>query len=511
MNKTLLFTLLALLGMTQMAAQEYEYVPLVREGVKWVYFYDTSDEFHSDPNLAVGKVYLTLELKGDTVINGKSYKAMHKYYGDAINTENDTIPIYLREEDKVVYGIIPDGKTYHDCPITRFGYLRNRGNQEFILYDFNDPVAFCQTYSDIYQYDQEFYEEHSYKPAKPFKFADTVTINGHKVKRYVFSLLGECCFIESIGFDSLLHGYLLAFGYDHLMCAPIFGLSHVIEDGKVIYQSAKEIDNQPYLPITRTNVKWVSEQVSIHDEDTTSYYYTYEFEPIENNRFDYNCYYSSYDEINPCTDSIISLGRDLGHVFSCIQNKKLEPYLNNGENLIDFFCTNGMHKIYELYRFDEADISSSCLLNYYIDYEKYDLLNRENFVQVEPLTIEGVTCSRYAYISDQSDTLCYVVEGIGFDSYDMGDLLTPFTRRPDPTADYQEYCGLSHVVKDGQIIYKGMRYREGVQTGINEVVTDQPRRVVDDYYYNLMGQPVGKEVPSTPGIYIHQGRKIVVR
>ena len=33
----LLFTLLALLGMTQAAAQDYEYVPLVREGVKWVY------------------------------------------------------------------------------------------------------------------------------------------------------------------------------------------------------------------------------------------------------------------------------------------------------------------------------------------------------------------------------------------------------------------------------------------------------------------------------------------
>ena len=37
MKKTLLFTLFALLGMTQAVAQEYEYVPFVREGVKWVY------------------------------------------------------------------------------------------------------------------------------------------------------------------------------------------------------------------------------------------------------------------------------------------------------------------------------------------------------------------------------------------------------------------------------------------------------------------------------------------
>ena len=67
------------------------------------------------------------------------------------------------------------------------------------------------------------------------------------------------------------------------------------------------------------------------------------------------------------------------------------------------------------------------------------------------------------------------------------------------------------MVKDGKIIYKGMRYREDVLSGIDEVVADQARRSMDDNYYNLMGQPVGKDVPTAPGIYIHQGKKIVVR
>ena len=123
MKKLLLLSILAMLGMTQLAAQDdYEYVPFVREGVKWVYSYTNVDEMDqpADPNLAYGTVYLTLEIKGDTVINGKTYKAMHKYYGDAINAVNDTIPVYLREQDKVVYGIVPDGKTYADCPIGRF-------------------------------------------------------------------------------------------------------------------------------------------------------------------------------------------------------------------------------------------------------------------------------------------------------------------------------------------------------------------------------------------------------
>ena len=88
-------------------------------------------------------------------------------------------------------------------------------------------------------------------------------------------------------------------------------------------------------------------------------------------------------------------------------------------------------------------------------------LSEDNFMMVDPITIEGVQCDRYAYIGEDGDTLAYVVEGIGFDSRDMGDLLTPFTRQPDPTADYQEWSGLSHVVKDGKIIYKGMCYRPG--------------------------------------------------
>jgi hypothetical protein len=125
--------------------------------------------------------------------------------------------------------------------------------------------------------------------------------------------------------------------------------------------------------------------------------------------------------------------------------------------------------------------------------------------------IEGITCRRWCYVGDDGEPLAYVVEGIGFDSRDMGDLLTPFTRQPDHDADYQEWCGLSHVVKDGKIIYKGMRYRHGAFTGIDEVVTDQPQRPFDPNYYNLMGQTVGQDVPTAPGIYIHQGKKVVVR
>ena len=149
--------------------------------------------------------------------------------------------------------------------------------------------------------------------------------------------------------------------------------------------------------------------------------------------------------------------------------------------------------------------------DYYLQFQKEPFLNEDNFVEVEPIMIDGYRCSRLAYIGEQGDTLAYVVEGLGFDSRDLGDLLTPFTRKPDPNADYQEWCGLSHVIKNGEIIYKGMRYRDGATDGIDEVVTDMTNRVLDPNYYNLMGQPVGKYLPTTPGIYIHQGKKIIVR
>ena len=35
-EKDIILTILALLGISQAVAQEYEYVPFVREGVKWV-------------------------------------------------------------------------------------------------------------------------------------------------------------------------------------------------------------------------------------------------------------------------------------------------------------------------------------------------------------------------------------------------------------------------------------------------------------------------------------------
>ncbi len=276
--------------MTQTVAQEYEYVPFVREGVKWVYGIFNDDSFYPpDPLFPAGVTYLNLEFKGDTIINGKTYKAMHKYHGDAINTENDTIPIYLREENKVVYGIVPDGKCYADCPIglsvDQDFYDLKLSGEEFVLYDFNDPIAFCNVILNEKSGSSDEYQH---------LYTDTIAIGEHKAKRYV----GNYCF--------------------------------------------------------------------------------------------------------------------------------------------------------------------------------------SNFS---------------------------IVEGIGYDGESSYPLFLWWSLSFGGEATF----GLSHVVKDGQIIYKGMRYRHGAFTGIDETVADRTQRPADPNYYNLMGRPVGKDVPTAPGIYIHNGKKIVVR
>lgn len=104
------------------------------------------EDYGTNPARGDNKVYRTLELRGDTVINGKTYKAMHKCTDDVYSEPSDVIIVYLREEDKKVYGIVPNGK-YHDDAY--LGYLGPWNEEipsggEFLLYDFQDPVTFWE-------------------------------------------------------------------------------------------------------------------------------------------------------------------------------------------------------------------------------------------------------------------------------------------------------------------------------------------------------------------------------
>ena len=502
MKKFFIISFLALLGMSQAAAQDYEYVPFVREGVKWVCSYDNSYNYYT-PTLPNGEHFFTLEFKGDVVINGLIYKAMHKYSGAEIDPSNDTIPVYMREEGKVVYAIVPDGKTYEDCPIDCFGdSVINEdimAGREFVLYDFNDPIGFIMSkipkMSLFNSQTGESVDLHQVMP-------QTIMLGDQNVKRYVFySYRNGFCFIEGIGCDGLTHGYPLAFRNDIYLMR--MHLSHVIEDGKVIYSSEHFKVREDEVPeLVREGVKWVNERVVIEHGDTTRSYYTYEFMGMDD-RMNLLCHYYEGDSLDSEQDSVIASMR----YYECYTNKALTTLASKYPERLMIYWIN---QIYSFDGYIESVLSSANPTAFYTKWQIGDFLSLDNFVEVEPIWIEGLKCRRYAYYGDGDEPLCYVVEGIGFDSRDMGDLLTPFTRKPDPDADYQEYWGLSHVIKDGKIIYKGMRYNLNNVTGVDELAVDKARQA-DGNYYNLMGQPLGRQLPTTPGIYIHNGKKIIVK
>ena len=291
MNTRFMIALLTLLGMTQATAQEYEYVPFVREGVKWVYCY--YNPFRSDIlDMPEGLQYYSFEMGGDIQIGDKYYKpVVLTHYLDNEGKEKeveDFIPVYLREEDKVVYAIHPDGVCHAQCPVgygwwisIPSGLPQTTTNEEVILYDFNDPME--------------------------------------------------------------------------------------------LYASAE------------------------------------------------------------------------------------------GVGLVEYYGTN--------------------IITFGVQQRK---------------------CHHFrTWYSEDDD----IIEGIGYD----GDAGFPLYYFYISITGLQVTYGLSHVIEKDEIVYKGRWYEPDIHVGIDEVVTDKATGVMDGYYYNLMGQPVGKDVPTTPGIYIHQGKKIVVR
>ena len=462
---------MVLLGIVQMAAQD-GYTPFVREGVQWVcYFvhYWDNDYMGFQP----GQTFFTLELKGDSVIDGKEYKAMHKYSGMGVNPDDDTVLAYLREENRIVYAIIPEGMASNSF-LVGYGELFNsivgnslydmaRSGQEIILYEFNETESY---YRYIYALRSDL----------EYLGVDKVDVGGLQINRHTFSYYDQnFYFIEGIGYDGYFPGYPLSYGA--MVSDYPYYLSHVIKDGKIIYKGVNYMDMAPTdgrMPMVREGMQWVFERVTIDHGVTKSEYYTYEISDkdargdISSENYDKNYrgarYCRYYEGMKPDGDGEIVCSLIESTSPMAIDNTVLDNVASEGRNLMRRRYIYEDSYIEPLYWFDHTRPESRVLV--YISWQLSPrILTSENFMLVNPVEIDGYSCNRYAYVDEKGEPQCYIIEGIGIDSRDMGDLLAPFTRKPDPDADYQEYCGLSHVIMDGQIIYKGMRYNAAAVEG----------------------------------------------
>ena len=249
-----------------------------------------------------------------------------------------------------------------------------------------------------------------------------------------------------------------------------------------------EWDYSDYMPIVQEGVKWVNERVIINQGDTTRYYYTYEIQGDDTTSYQNSygntklCHYYTGESIDYSNDSIISSLEEstiVGKEITCFDNWAFDKVVREGKNIMPHNFWTGEIGGELLYRFYHGYPEFLILCHYYTNHQVEPILTEENFTMIEPIEIDGCICNRYAYVKENGDTMCYVVEGIGFDSRNMGDLLTPFTREPDSDADYQEYWGLSHVVKDGKIIYKGMRFNPALFENPGDVNGDGEVNIAD--------------------------------
>ena len=117
---------------------------------------------------------------------------------------------------------------------------------------------------------------------------------------------------------------------------------------------------------------------------------------------------------------------------------------------------------------------------------------KKGWISQTQVEVGNTTCMEYEY---------RYVESIG--CIYCGTLLDPFAEFAD--CEYYDFYYLNHVEDgNGNIIYKSVYYKD--YSGVDDVkVTTMPS---DDSYYNLQGQRVSE--PAV-GIYIHKGKKVIVK
>lgn len=243
--KKIYITMLIAMVWSSIAIAQVDYTPLVREGVRWTYLAsDVSFSFENtgvESYLGKGDYAYFMEFRGDTIINGLTYKKLYSSLSREFDESKLRPVAYLREADKHVYGI-PDrtGRFQfaesHNLELPILGkavFGSDRVWQEYELYDFNDMETFAYEALSDWTYGMDINVE-----------MKTVSINGEIRNAYSFSCriyddeyeLFNFTIIEGIGNED---GNMLGFGpylVPTCICPIELGLAQQeTVDGNVIY------------------------------------------------------------------------------------------------------------------------------------------------------------------------------------------------------------------------------------------------------------------------------------
>ena len=262
MKKFQLFLLAAFMGVITTQA----YVPLVREGVKWVYMFDNTIYIEGDL-VGSGDFLYFYQFNGDTLINGDTYKKLYCSLSREMNTEKMCPVAFLREVDKKVYAL-QCKKPHHEFEGTNFypsiEIYNNYGFWEIddglldegLIYDFGDMNVTQSLYS--------FWEDDDFCP----KEGET-TFNGQTVKTHVLS---DIYLVEGVGPDGSPDRWLEGYG-DFLEPLPIenflVGTRQIksglvaVEDlnGNVLYKGIRHYEPGGYINFFNVDVSHVSKLI----------------------------------------------------------------------------------------------------------------------------------------------------------------------------------------------------------------------------------------------------------
>ncbi len=232
--KKLYVLITALLGVLGSQAQTADnYVPLVREGVKWIYayvpMYDESGYYSR----------FSVEIRGEIELDGVEYKQCWRTYIDTNNSHNEgetELLAYVREEGKCVYAVLPN----HDSLSHTNPGIAGEKSDEWLVYDFNDIPTFYSKLPKETFYTLQGPIERGFEAQE----TDFVSVNGKQCKAWAINepeLQGTL--VEGYGMlgdmhDQLFDPYFRSFnawsGSNPMTC----GVYSIVEDGKEVYHFA---------------------------------------------------------------------------------------------------------------------------------------------------------------------------------------------------------------------------------------------------------------------------------
>jgi|GEM_PF-5686475 len=185
------------------------------------------------------------------------------------------------------------------------------------------------------------------------------------------------------------------------------------------------------------------------------------------------------------------------------------------ENILVGFVREEGHKVYAIHDLPnptgiQEDSTSAELLIYDFDdvtrpYTDWNLTAVPGVFKMEStdnLAIAEKTLRGYVLYNGAGTNVATIIEGVGINTYLYGDLLRPMISNMIDDFWYGSYTQKC-VSTDDNYVFESL-YKD--PSGVTEVEVEKKG---DGRYYNMMGQPVGDN--PAPGIYIKDGRKVIVR